>query len=245
LQAAQTVLGEIIDAIGEPNFPSVTAVELQRLTHFDLAAVILHRKTRESSVIFDDFDAVGGRLGVETYVRTTHQMNRMLYARRQGAIRARDFAQKRLEITRSLQSWVVAAPDEELGYRTVGWPENYEEIGLYFEGWDGIVEFGLYRERSRTPASSHVLHMLQNLRRPLAAAFERHRKFVGRAQSARWAEMLSRREKEVCDLLLKGCTSDAIALRLRITRNTVKDHRKNIFHKLQIGSLAELFVLAR
>jgi DNA-binding CsgD family transcriptional regulator len=245
LQAAQTVLGEIIGAIGEPNFPSIAALELQRLTRFDLAAVILHRKTRESRVIFDDFDTVGCRLGVETYARTTHQINRMLYARQQGAIRARDFAQRRLEIARSLQSWVVSAPDEELGYRTVGWPENYEEIGLYFDGWDGVVEFGLYRERSRTPASSRVLGALQNLRRPLAAAFERHSKFVGTARSAGWAETLSPREKEVCDLLLKGCTSDAIALRLRITRNTVKDHRKNIFHKLQIVSLAQLFALAR
>ena len=36
-----------------------------------------------------------------------------------------------------------------------------------------------------------------------------------------------------------------IALRLGISRYTVKDHRKHIFRKLSVGSLAELFALHR
>jgi DNA-binding CsgD family transcriptional regulator len=55
---------------------------------------------------------------------------------------------------------------------------------------------------------------------------------------------LSAREAEVARLLLAGCSSEAIALRLDISRHTVKDHRKSIFRKLHIGSLAELFALA-
>ncbi len=54
---------------------------------------------------------------------------------------------------------------------------------------------------------------------------------------------LSAREREICDLLLLGCSSAAIALRLDISRHTVKDHRKSIFRKLRVGSLAELFAL--
>jgi DNA-binding CsgD family transcriptional regulator len=56
---------------------------------------------------------------------------------------------------------------------------------------------------------------------------------------------LSPREMQIADLLLLGCGSDAIALRLGISRHTVKDHRKRIFRKLGIGSLAELFALYR
>jgi DNA-binding CsgD family transcriptional regulator len=44
---------------------------------------------------------------------------------------------------------------------------------------------------------------------------------------------------------LIGCSSEAIALRLSISRHTVKDHRKQIFRKLGVGSLAELFALNR
>jgi DNA-binding CsgD family transcriptional regulator len=245
VQSAQTVLGEIIGAIGEPDFPSVAALELQRLTRFDLAAIVLHQRSRGSTVIFDDFDTIGCRSGIETYARQTHRINPMLRASERGVVRARDFARKRLDITSALQSHIVPAPDEELGYRTIGWPTNHEEIGLYFEGWGGLVEFGLYRERSRKAASARMFSVLQNLRSPIAAAFERHGKFVATARPGNWAKVLSRREKEVCHLLLAGCASDAIALRLRISRHTVKDHRKNIFRKLQIASLAELFALAR
>jgi len=245
MQSAQTVLGEIIGAIGESDFPSIAALELQRLTRFDLAAIIVHRTSRGPTVIFDDFDTIGCRSGVETYVRKTHRINPMLSASERGAVRARDFARRPLDTTFALQSHIVPAPEEELGYRTVGWPTNHEEIGLYFEGWGGIVEFGLYRERSRKAASARVFGTLQSLRWPLAAAFERHGKLVGAARSDDWAAILSRREKEICDLLLSGCASDAIALRLQISRHTVKDHRKNIFRKLQIVSLAELFALAR
>jgi DNA-binding CsgD family transcriptional regulator len=54
-------------------------------------------------------------------------------------------------------------------------------------------------------------------------------------------DTLSPREREICDLLLLGCSSAAIALRLGLSRHTVKDHRKSIFRKWRVGSLAELF----
>jgi DNA-binding CsgD family transcriptional regulator len=235
----------MIGAIGEASFPSVVAQQLQRLTRFDLAAVILHRSARGSDVIFDDFDTVGCRSAVQTYARSTHRINPMLSAARRDVVRARDFARNPVAISRSRHFDVVRDSQEELGYRTVGWPQNHEEIGLYFEGWGGVIELGLYRERSRAIASSHVLGALRNIRGPIAAAFERHRKFVGANPSGGWSDALSSREREICDLLLQGCSSDAVALRLRISRHTVKDHRKNIFRKLQIVSLAELFARAR
>lgn len=244
MEAVQSVLGEIISAIGEPHFPKLAARGLQRLTGFELAAIILHRRAGRSQIVFDDFDAVGDRRGIETYARRTHQLNPTVFALRQGAIRGRDFAQPVPAISRALRSHVAPAPEEELGYRTVGWPERQEEVGLYFEGWGGIVEFGLYRERSRKAVSSDVIGALRSIRSPLAAAFERHGRF-GAAPPASWTGALSDREREVCALLLSGCTSDAIALRLRISRHTVRDHRKNIFRKLEISSLAQLFALAR
>jgi DNA-binding CsgD family transcriptional regulator len=247
LQAARATLGEIIGVIGEPDFPSITARELQRLTRFDLAAVIVHRNADGSRVIFDDFDRIGCRRGIETYARTTHRINPMLRTSQQGAVRARDFARESIGITSPLDSHVVPAPDEELGYRTVGWPKNHEEIGLYFEGWGGVIELGLYRERAHAVASRKILRWLDDIRVPLAAAFERHLKFVDtvRAAKPKWSAPLTGREKEICGLLIEGCTSDAVALRLQISRHTVKDHRKNIFRKLRIVSLAELFALAR
>ncbi|MFN1143828.1 response regulator transcription factor [Serratia quinivorans] len=55
--------------------------------------------------------------------------------------------------------------------------------------------------------------------------------------------LLTPREREIVDLILDGCGSQQIADRLFISLGTVKNHRKNIYSKLDIGSQAELFSL--
>ncbi|QGH60729.1 helix-turn-helix transcriptional regulator [Serratia proteamaculans] len=62
-----------------------------------------------------------------------------------------------------------------------------------------------------------------------------------RAVQARY--LLTPREREIVDLILDGCGSQQIADRLFISLGTVKNHRKNIYSKLDIGSQAELFSL--
>ena len=50
---------------------------------------------------------------------------------------------------------------------------------------------------------------------------------------------LSKREKEVVELLLQGKSNKQIALALGITESTVEFHLKNVYAKLQVGSRAE------
>ncbi len=49
---------------------------------------------------------------------------------------------------------IVMTAEEELGFRTVGWPQRMEEIGLYIDAWGGVVELGFYRERGRFSVSA-------------------------------------------------------------------------------------------
>ncbi len=55
---------------------------------------------------------------------------------------------------------------------------------------------------------------------------------------------LSRKEKEVIALVLKGLSDKEIALRLFISVNTVKTHLKHIYEKLEIKGRKELLKLA-
>ncbi len=55
---------------------------------------------------------------------------------------------------------------------------------------------------------------------------------------------LSRKEKEVIALLLKGLSDKEIAFRLFISINTVKTHLKHIYEKLDIKGRKELLKLA-
>jgi DNA-binding CsgD family transcriptional regulator len=248
MQTQQAVLATIIGAIGEENFAAVAADAVSDFLEFDLSAVVVHRRADRAFLMFDNFDAIGGRQGMNNYVAVTHRANPVLDgATRLGAFRARDFSVRRHAIGASLAPYVLSSPDEELGFRTIGWPEKLEEIGLYFKACGGIVELSVYRERARRIASATKLQHLEALTAPIAAAFDKHARFAQPATSPATLPMvrLSQREAQITELLLLGCGSEAIALRLNISRYTVKDHRKQIFRKLGIGSLAELFALYR
>ena len=228
-------VSDIIGAIGAPAFPAVAAAAVSRAIAFDLATVVVHRDAAPPRLLFDDFDAAGGREGVDNYVAATHRLNPML-ALGEGAFRAGDFA-IRPRPGEGL-ALLVRDPEEELGFRTRGWPPGLEEVGLAFRACGGLVELACYRPRGGGGVSP--MEGLEALRAPLTAAFRRHGELT--APPAPVAS-LTAREHEILNLLLSGCASEAIALRLGITRYTVKDHRKHIFRKLSVGSLAELFAL--
>jgi DNA-binding CsgD family transcriptional regulator len=239
----ETALAETIGAIGTSDFVPRVTHALCRFSGFEHSAAFLHRPRNGGEVLSEDFSRIGCRTGIENYARRTYRINPMLAARRgAGAVRARDFAGATPRMDRAILPFLVRSPEEELGYRTLGWPERQEEVCLYFKGWGGLVELGFYRERARHAVPEPMIAALDALGRPIAAAFERHQALSGPVE---WRARLTARELEVCALLLRGCSSDAIALRLSISRHTVKDHRKQIFRKLGVGSLAQLFALAR
>jgi DNA-binding CsgD family transcriptional regulator len=242
----RAILPRVIGAIGAKDFAAITAGTLCEFLGFELTAVFVHRHAGTPAVMFDNFAAAQGRRGIENYIRFTHEINPML-ARTcpTGVCRARDFVLDP-ENARDdgVASHVVLTAEEELGFRTLGWPQRQEEICLYLEVGAGLVELGFYRTRGRSAAPANKVRALETLSAPIAAAFDRHEALTARLSPREGpiqAASLSPREREICDLLLLGCSSAAIALRLDISRHTVKDHRKRIFRKLRVGSLAELF----
>ncbi len=56
-------------------------------------------------------------------------------------------------------------------------------------------------------------------------------------------ELLTRREQQIAQLLLRGHSSASISKELSISLGTVKIHRKNIYSKLGISSHSDLFTL--
>ena len=241
----QVILPRVIGAIGTKDFAAVTAGALCEFLGFELTAVFVHRHASGPSILFDNFTAAGAR-GIDNYVRFTHKINPMLArARPDSVCRARDFTLG-LEGGRGVGvgSHVVLTADEELGFRTVGWPQRQEEICIYLDAGSGLIELGFYRERARTAAPANKVRALQSWSAFIAAAFDRNEELnatLGNHDGAAVPDTLSPRERAVCDLLLLGCSTTAIASRLDISPYTVKDHRKQIFRKLRVGSLAELF----
>jgi DNA-binding NarL/FixJ family response regulator len=57
-------------------------------------------------------------------------------------------------------------------------------------------------------------------------------------------EKLSDREMEVLEAIAKGLTTQEIAKKLFISKNTVETHRKNLLYKLEARNTAELITNA-
>jgi len=64
---------------------------------------------------------------------------------------------------------------------------------------------------------------------------------VARAELGARLASLTRRERQVLDKMLAGRTSRSISEELFVSNRTVEFHRRKIMHKLQAGSLGELF----
>jgi DNA-binding CsgD family transcriptional regulator len=69
------------------------------------------------------------------------------------------------------------------------------------------------------------------------------RREIDHARANFGRSVLTPREREVMDLMLKGHSCENIARALAIAPGTVHVHRKHIYEKLDIGSLTELFSL--
>ncbi|MEI4261011.1 helix-turn-helix transcriptional regulator [Roseovarius sp. D0-M9] len=66
---------------------------------------------------------------------------------------------------------------------------------------------------------------------------------IAAALAALGETVLSQRQRQVVALVLKGHSTEAIALNLDISADTVKVHRRNAYAKLGISSQAELFAM--
>jgi DNA-binding NarL/FixJ family response regulator len=66
----------------------------------------------------------------------------------------------------------------------------------------------------------------------------------GKKSTTPYSSNLSEREIEIMRLIAAGNTSKEIADRLFLSEHTVKAHRKNIMHKLQVKTSAELINVA-
>ena len=82
--------------------------------------------------------------------------------------------------------------------------------------------------------------LLDSINKALAADAANRRSATGADDLDRHLAALTKREREVLDKLLEGGSSKHIARDLGISPRTVEAHRRNLLHKLKVGSVKEL-----
>jgi FixJ family two-component response regulator len=82
--------------------------------------------------------------------------------------------------------------------------------------------------------------LLAAVTRALAKAAHIHRRSLDRRQTNERLARLTKREREVCDLVAAGLLNKQIASLLGTSEKTVKVHRGRVMHKLEVDSVAAL-----
>ncbi len=252
-------IGNLIDSVDSHDFLKASATIICGLSNSTYSTVFVYAKDQAPLYVFDSFEGRKHKDAIRTFIDETYVIN-PFYRKCKRGIRAGLYLAKDLykpndceveDMVRSMELAVEHSDQEELGYRTRNWPKLQSEISMAIPLDDGrIVEIAIYRDSRSVSFEENFPNELAELCPVLSACF---RCFWSRHESRfydeytpfckEFAPSLSKREHQVIDLILKGHSSEAIGLILRISITTVKSHRKMSYHKLKISTQAELMSL--
>lgn len=111
-----------------------------------------------------------------------------------------------------------------------------------------LLAVNLYRHRAQPRFDAAELDTMLELAGALLAVVQRHleldRPLAPALRLQQRCPALTRREREVCERLLRGWTFEGIAADLRLSTTTVKTYRNRAFERLGIQHRNQLFGLA-
>lgn len=146
---------------------------------------------------------------------------------------------------------VIADEYEEINFRTPGWPRRLQEACLIVNLDNGLVgEISLARTANEFGISERELDSVRAFQDLIGAALKRlvadlaptsTRPRTVPAINEFGRDILTEREAEIVQMILKGHSSLSISLQLEIAIPTVKSHRRNAYAKLGISSQQQLF----
>jgi DNA-binding CsgD family transcriptional regulator len=254
--STDTVAG-LIDAAGARRSLDLLFEALARAVPFEMVSVLVYRGRGRPVALYDTFDTVEYRKGLDNYLRSSYVLNPCYQAYlgglRSGVMRIRDLVtagNARLPEGGP----VMLSAEEEIGYVTLGWPPNREELLLVAPlPNDEVAEVGFLRARSKGGFSDAHVERLRQIHPVVTAVIRRYWQKqadagepdsrIDTAFENFGKAQLSARERDVVRFVLQGHSSESIGLHLGISVTTVKTHRKNAYAKLDISTQSELLSL--
>ena len=256
-------LGALVDELDAPDLPERLVRALRCLVSFELAAIFVYRGRSRPLNLFDNFDLADARKGIAAYVKNTYVLNPFYQASQKGladgVYRIRDLAPDAFFESEYYKTYrVLPARSEEIGYITEDWPEGLEEIDIAITLAPKVIsEISVYRSLRNRGFADEELARLTQVVPVLGALLRRYWAGFGAAKleasppdhrierifAGFGADVLTEREREVTQLILRGHSSQSIGFNLGISLGTVKTHRKNAYAKLGISSQSELLSL--
>jgi DNA-binding CsgD family transcriptional regulator len=262
LRAWAEAAGIVVARLDEDDLPQRLLDALTTIGPFQIACMFVYRARTSPIHVYDTFLTPEDQTGLINYCASTYVLNPFYAACQRGlptgAYRMRDIAPEGYARSDLAQTYkAVASREEEIGYLTLGWPAGMEELCLALRLPDGECgEISLSRPTAQGGFTQEDAAAFDAVTPFIAAVFARHWQRVRSRQLAATRDsgaeaafdrfggaLLSPREREVAQLLLRGHSSISIGAHLGISGTTVKTHRKNLYAKLGIATQYELFSL--
>ncbi len=247
---------ELINSVDSPVFLKKFANIINDLSKSCFTTIFIYSKNNISAYVYDNFNDQKHKEAVKIFLNKTYILN-PFYQKYLRGIKPGLYMPKDLEDTKdgnieklnaSTMSIVEITDEEELGYLTYNWPMQLSEIDIAIPLKDGrMVEVGVYRESNQARFDDDYPIELDKYYPLLKSCFNnfwqlnQHRfEYSQTKLFMDFFAILSNREGEVINLILKGHSSESIGLILGISITTVKSHRKSSYQKLNISTQAEL-----
>lgn len=246
-------IARIVAAEGSRQFPGRLVESLERLVAFDYAVFFAYRGSERPICVYDTFTPKQRVVFVTDYQEGPYLLDPFYQVCAEeiepGLYRLRDIAPDRFYHSEYYRSY----------YRRTGLAE---EIGFVIAlPNDMMLVISLMRAGTSAPFSDRDIAKLRRVEPIVHATAARQWGNLGRQPGAYRTEkafpdlgqqvasafemfgegVLTRREREIVRMVLRGHSSESIGRQFQISTGTVKIHRKNIYGKLRISSQSELF----
>jgi DNA-binding CsgD family transcriptional regulator len=260
LPKAMAAFAEALDGFDRPDAPYVLLKAMNQVVPFQIAMSVVYHRNAGPIYVCDTFAEGQAKRALERYMTSTYMLNPVynafLAGLGSGVYRIRELIPDAYFDSSYYKNFEIRLrDDEELGYRTFGWPAGMEELVIAIKISDGeLAEFSLSRLASKGGYSDSCVEDLRRFEPLIGAIFRRYwqhgrseRREVTRGLSLDHLfgefgkDILSPREREVAQMILKGHSSESISGNLAISIATVKTHRQNLYAKLGVATQQELF----
>ena len=241
-------MASLIPRIGDTTFPGMLVRALQALVDADDGSALHYSAAHLPRIAFRQPVAGLGKTTLDAYLTGPFLLDpyyrAAAYDHRFGVFRLSELAPQGFKESEYYRSW----------YRNCGYQD---ECGLLIDlgGGDFLnIALGLTGNGKRFgKRQAEILKATFTAMEVLCQQHWRHidnapnqvglREQLHRSLSAFGSSVLTRRERQVIELVLLGNSTRIIAEKLAISMETVKLHRKHAYAKLDVSSQAELFYL--
>lgn len=248
-------VGRLVEAIGGSSIGEAVIAFLRTQSLFDSALVLMYRRQQRPQVLADASAHPMRRNDIESYLAGAYLLDPMrthaLTVRKTKLVQLKHLIDEDFRASEYFRTYYAASHlSDEVNFLIPIAPGQV--IAICLERSQSLAPFAdaeVERFRSWLPMLSAVLH--RHVMSPSWSAKAATQTPTDREHDrleARLAtfgtESLTPREHEVVQHLLGGASAPDIADRLSLSLQTVRVHRRNIYEKLDVSSLGQLFSLA-